>query len=54
MGEEGLVFTGILLLAIGVGLLTGRVAAWTLMGLGGGFLAMAVMRLMRRRAVRGK
>ena len=48
MGEEGLVFAGILFLSIGIGLMTGRIAAWTMIGLGAGLLAMATIRLLRR------
>ena len=48
MGEEGLVFAGILFLCIGIGIMTGRIAAWTMIGLGAGFLAMAAVRLLRR------
>ena len=41
---EGLVFTGFLFLGIGIGLLLGRVAVGTLIGMGLGFLAMALIR----------
>ena len=43
-GITGLVFVGCLLIALGLGLLTGNVAAYLIGGLGVGFIAMAIVR----------
>lgn len=43
-GVTGLALVAGLLIGIGVGMLTGHVAAGTMLGLGAGFLGMAVLR----------
>ena len=41
---SGLVFTGILIICIGVGMLINQVGAATLIGVGAGFLGMAAVK----------
>ena len=44
-GPSGLVFVGILLLSLAIGIFTGEVAVAILAGLGVGFIALAIMRV---------
>ena len=44
-GSSGLVFVGILLLSLAIGIFTGEVAVALLAGLGVGFIALAIMRV---------
>jgi len=44
-GISGLVFVGCLLVGLAIGLLTGNVAGALILGLGVGFLAMAITKL---------
>ncbi len=47
-GVEGLVFVGFLFFGMGIGMLFGEVGAGTLIGMGVGFIAMAILRARRR------
>ena len=47
MSEEGLVFVALTFLGMGVGALYGRIDAGTLIGIGLGFLGMALVRMWR-------
>jgi hypothetical protein len=47
---EGLLFVSLMFLGMGVGLLAGKAGVGTILGLGAGFLAMALWRLWGRTA----
>ncbi|MCE4599563.1 MAG: hypothetical protein F7C81_05140 [Desulfurococcales archaeon] len=44
-GVEGLVFVGFMFIGMGIGMLLDRVAVGTLIGMGIGFIAMAILRI---------
>ena len=46
---EGTFIPACLLIGIGIGLFTGNVAAWTMVGLGVGFLLMVLTQLSRKK-----
>jgi hypothetical protein len=46
--EEGLIFVGLMFLGMGVGVLFGRADVGTLIGLGLGFIGMALLRIYKK------